>query len=63
IHLSLLWISLLHRFLWQIRHEHFFSSAQTAEPLSWIAESLKYFCINIHPDALRHPSRDKKNMK
>ncbi|MDD5188379.1 MAG: DsrE family protein [Methanoregula sp.] len=35
------------------------SSALTAERLSWIAESLKYFYINIHPDALRHPSRDK----
>ena len=31
----------------------------TAERLSWIAESLKYFYVNIHPDAFRHPSREK----
>lgn len=35
------------------------SYALTAERLSWIAESLKYFYVNIHPDALRHPSHDK----
>jgi len=31
----------------------------TAERLSWLAESLKHFFVNLHPDALRHPSRDK----
>jgi len=36
-----------------------FSDPLTAERLSWIAESLKYFFINLHPDALRHPSREK----
>lgn len=35
------------------------SNALTAERLSWIAESLKYFYVNIHPDALRHPSQNK----
>ena len=35
------------------------SRALTAERLSWIAESLKYFFISLHPDALRHPSREK----
>ncbi len=36
-----------------------FGETMTAERLSWLAESLKYFFVNLHPDALRHPSRDK----
>jgi tRNA 2-thiouridine synthesizing protein C len=36
-----------------------FSDPLTAERLSWIAESLKYFFVSFHPDALRHPSREK----
>jgi len=36
-----------------------FSDPLTAERLSWIAESLKNFFVNLHPDALRHPSRER----
>jgi len=36
-----------------------FSDPLTAERLSWIAESMKHFFVNLHPDALRHPSREK----
>jgi tRNA 2-thiouridine synthesizing protein C len=36
-----------------------FGEAIAAERLSWLSESLKYFFVNLHPDALRHPSRDK----
>jgi tRNA 2-thiouridine synthesizing protein C len=35
-----------------------FSEFLAAERLSWIAESLKCFFVNLHPDALRHPSRE-----
>jgi tRNA 2-thiouridine synthesizing protein C len=35
-----------------------FSKPVTAERLSWVAESLKYFFVNLHPDALRHQSKD-----
>jgi tRNA 2-thiouridine synthesizing protein C len=31
----------------------------TAERLLYLAESLKYFFVRLHPDALRHPSREK----
>ncbi|OPY35526.1 MAG: DsrE/DsrF-like family protein [Methanoregula sp. PtaU1.Bin051] len=34
-----------------------FSEPLTAERLSWITESLKYYFVNLYPDALRHPSR------
>jgi tRNA 2-thiouridine synthesizing protein C len=37
-----------------------FSETLSAERLSWLAESLKYFFVNLHPDALRHPSREIK---
>ncbi|MCK9592424.1 MAG: DsrE family protein [Methanoregula sp.] len=37
-----------------------FSDSLTAERLSWIAESLKYFFVSLHPDALRHPSRERE---
>lgn len=33
--------------------------ALTAERLSWIAGTLKYFYVNIHPDAFRHSSEGK----
>jgi len=36
-----------------------FSDELTAERLAWLADSLKNFFVTIHPDALRHPSRDK----
>ncbi len=36
-----------------------FGEPVTPERLSWLAESLKYFFVNLHPDALRHPSREK----
>jgi len=36
-----------------------FGEKLTAERLSWVAESLKNFFVAIHPDALRHPSREK----
>jgi tRNA 2-thiouridine synthesizing protein C len=35
-----------------------FSEPVTAERLSWVADSLKYFFVNLHPDALRHQSKD-----
>ena len=36
-----------------------FGEPVTVERLSWLEESLKYFFVNLHPDALRHPSREK----
>ncbi len=36
-----------------------FGEELTVERLSWLAESLKNFFVTIHPDALRHPSREK----
>lgn len=37
-----------------------FSTSLSAERLSWIAESLKNFFVSLHPDALRHPIREKE---
>jgi len=39
-----------------------FSEPVTAERLSWIAESMKFFFVSLHPDALRHPSHERNPM-
>ena len=47
-------------FLLMTSNMFLFSHPLSAERLSWIAESLKYFFVSLHPDALRHPSRENK---
>lgn len=37
-----------------------FGNTLTSERLVWLADTLKFFFISLHPDALRHPSREKE---